>query len=115
MSFSAYTGKVYDANKGHLNLNQTIRDGKADYDVSLDAGKFSYSIGMNGVSSSAFGVSLSASGSYINGFTIGGSSTNGDNINGFEININPYKIIPIVVGAGATVITTVGPYFAPAL
>jgi hypothetical protein len=110
LKYTQYTGIVNDKGKGILNFNTTIRNGEKDHDVSLDIGKFSFSMGLTSRSISFDGYSFNFNASIIDGITYGIShTTENGNITGSEFTINPFKIIP----AAAAAAYYTAPYWAP--
>lgn len=110
--YTQYEGTVNEEKKGIFNLNTTRRNAELSHDVSVDIGKFSYSMGLTSRSVSINGYSLYADSSIGGGITFGTSYTNSENhIHGSEYNINPYKVIPAV----ALFLYSTAPYWGPVL
>ncbi|MBB6126372.1 DUF6443 domain-containing protein [Mucilaginibacter lappiensis] len=107
-----YSGRVYDKNKGVLNLNLTRRNGSFDPDVSINVGQFAYGVGIGSNYMSIGGYTIDSGISLKDGVTFGGNYVDKNNhIQGMEFSINPYKIAPVMVGiAYAT-----WPYWVPFL
>jgi uncharacterized protein RhaS with RHS repeats len=102
-NYTHYWGVVDERNKGIVNVNTTINNGKTSIDLSRDRdiGKLSSSFGVGSSSIGYNGTSLNFIHSIGSGLGFGYSHINtyGD-ITGSEISVNPFKIIP-VAGAAA--------------
>jgi len=109
VKYTPYKGVVDNKVKGIFNFNTTILNGEKDHDVSIDIGKFSYSMGLTSRSVTIDDYTLNVGMSIVSGLTINGSHTDNDQIQGFQLQINPYKSIP----AAATLLYTTAPYWVP--